>query len=340
MRLVFLVTFLGFSITAQAVPSGFEEAYEEHNRESEINNSISFNRYYRHNEINSYLKELASNYPDLVTLQSIGKSYEGRDLTTIKISSGGTSTKPAILIDAGIHAREWIAPAMALYIISQLVENNAANSGMTDAVDWYILPVLNPDGYEFSHAYNRTWRKTRSRSNASTCIGVDGNRNFNFHWMEAGASNNPCNDDYAGPYAFSEPETRALRDFALANSQQIKLYLSLHTHGGYILYPWGYEDALPSDWKTLHSLAEMANAAYVEAGGESYIIGGSTNALYAAAGGAHDYMKGVAGVALSYTIELTNTEHKHEIPAELIEPTVTRLFAIIRVYGTYVKENF
>ena len=68
----------------------------------------------------------------------------------IKISSGGNGNRPAILIDAGIHAREWIAPAMALYIIQQLVENNAANSDLTDGVDWFIIPVLNPDGYEYS----------------------------------------------------------------------------------------------------------------------------------------------------------------------------------------------
>lgn len=72
-------------------------------------------------------------------------------MTVIKISSGGGGTRPAVLVDGGIHAREWIAPAMVLYIINQLVENSTANSALTDAVDWYILPVLNPDGYEYSH---------------------------------------------------------------------------------------------------------------------------------------------------------------------------------------------
>ena len=96
------------------------------------------------------MKELAASHPNLVSLQSIGKSYEGRDLLMIKISSGG-SGNPAVLVDAGIHAREWIAPAMALYIINQLVENNAKNSDLTTGLDWYILPVLNPDGYEYSH---------------------------------------------------------------------------------------------------------------------------------------------------------------------------------------------
>jgi len=102
-------------------------------------------------QINAYLQELAQNYPQLVTLETIGQSYQGRDMIVIKISSGGGGTRPVVLVDAGIHAREWVAPGMALYIINQLVENNAANSALTDAVDWYILPVLNPDGYEYSH---------------------------------------------------------------------------------------------------------------------------------------------------------------------------------------------
>jgi len=90
------------------------------------------------------------NYPQLVTLETIGKSYEGRDMIVLKISSGGGGTRPVVLVDGGIHAREWVAPGMALYIIYQLVENSAANSNLTNGVDWYILPVLNPDGYEYS----------------------------------------------------------------------------------------------------------------------------------------------------------------------------------------------
>ena len=102
-------------------------------------------------QMNAYLRQLASDYPHLLTLKNIGKSYEGRDMLVAKISSGGNKKRPAILIDAGIHGREWIAPAMALYIIYNLVDKNSLNSDLTDSVDWYILPVLNPDGYEYSH---------------------------------------------------------------------------------------------------------------------------------------------------------------------------------------------
>ncbi len=63
----------------------------------------------------------------------------------------------------GIHAREWIAPITALYVVDRLVEafRSGSDSDVT-AVDWYIMPMLNPDGYEYSHTTDRLWRKNRA----------------------------------------------------------------------------------------------------------------------------------------------------------------------------------
>lgn len=67
----------------------------------------------------------------------------------IKISRRDKRYKPAIFIDGGMHAREWIAPAQVLYIIDQLVKN-PDNKELYANVDWYLLPVVNPDGYEYT----------------------------------------------------------------------------------------------------------------------------------------------------------------------------------------------
>nr|CAD7266361.1 unnamed protein product [Timema shepardi] len=111
---------------------------------------ISFDSYLRYDQIRAYLLQLATNYPTLVTVENIGFTYEGRPIVIAKISSGGQGSRPVIAIEAGIHAREWIAPATAVYIINQLVENSE-NSDLISNVDWHIVPVTNPDGYEFSH---------------------------------------------------------------------------------------------------------------------------------------------------------------------------------------------
>ena len=51
----------------------------------------------------------------------------------------------------GILAREWISPATVTWIMSELVENNAAHPQYTQNLDWYFMPVINPDGYEYTH---------------------------------------------------------------------------------------------------------------------------------------------------------------------------------------------
>ncbi|XP_049962039.1 carboxypeptidase B-like [Schistocerca serialis cubense] len=300
---------------------------------------ISFTEYLRYDEILQYLLDLASNYSDTVTVESIGNSYAGRDLDIIKISSGGDDTRPVILIDAGIHAREWIAPAAALYVINQLVEN-PAESALTDNVDWHIVPVLNPDGYEYTFKEDRMWRKTRS-TEITGCVGVDGNRNFNFHWNETGSSNDPCSDTYAGPMDFSEVETSYLRNHINRNIDRIKLYLTFHSYGPYMLYPWGYTSELPDDWETLDALGQEAIEAQQAAGGPNYTIGSIYNVMYAASGVSNDWVKGVAGVNLSFTLELPGGgDTGFDPPASDILSIVTPFFEAIRVFGQYVADNY
>jgi len=116
----------------------------------------------------------------LVSLETIGQSYEGRDLVVIKICRGGCDGKKIMWVDSGdmknysdynktcslaIHAREWIGPAVSLYIVDKLVRGELPDGDFDPAViddlAWYILPVWNTDGYAFSWTDNRQWRKTR-----------------------------------------------------------------------------------------------------------------------------------------------------------------------------------
>lgn len=202
---------------------------------------LDFSTYYRFNDINKIIERLAKANPQLVTVQQIGSSYQGRPMKTITISNSNNSTvkKNSIFIDAGIHAREWIAPATSLYVIHQLVENYNENQDILNNFDVIILPVLNPDGYEYSHTKNRLWRKTRKPNN-EMCSGTDGNRNFDFHWGEVGASSDPCAETYRGRSGFSEPETVALKGVLEEIKIECKFYLTLHSYGQYLLYPWGY----------------------------------------------------------------------------------------------------
>lgn len=206
------------------------------------NGRLGTERYYTHDEINAYIDELAELYSTRVFVKRVGKSYEGRWLKTIKITNGdGRANKNVILMDGGFHAREWIAHASVLYAIGELVNNHEAHAQLLLDYDWVILPVVNADGYAYTHqsADTRLWRKTRQPSSAS-CIGTDPNRNFGFHWNETGASPDPCSETYAGPKAFSEPEAIVVRDLIHSLAERGKMYLTVHSYGNYILYPWGY----------------------------------------------------------------------------------------------------
>ncbi|KAG4072020.1 hypothetical protein HA402_010957 [Bradysia odoriphaga] len=266
--------------------------------------SIKFNQYYRYDEIVEYLDDLAKSYPKLVTVGTIGKSFECRDIKSITISDGQRSngTKSTILVDAGIHAREWIAPATALYIIHELVENYSENQKLLENLNWIVVPVLNPDGYEYTHTQERFWRKTRKPT--GNCAGTDANRNFDYHWSEIGSSSNPCSDTFHGKNAFSEPETIALRDLMHSIRGECKFYLTLHSYGQYLLYPWGYTESLPVKWKDIDDVAKAGAKAIRRATGSRYTVGSSTNVLYAAAGGSDDYALGVAQIPISITMEL------------------------------------
>lgn len=82
-----------------------------------------------------------------------------------KIGKPANVTKPAVWIDAGIHAREWIAPATAVYLIYKLTEKPSLEpeiDAMLTKFDWYIMPIVNPDGYLYTWWSNRLWRKNRA----------------------------------------------------------------------------------------------------------------------------------------------------------------------------------
>ena len=174
---------------------------------------------------------------------------------------------------------------------------------------------MNPDGYEYSRNYDRMWRKTRSKNPGSSCIGTDANRNWGYKWGGKGASMNPCRDTYRGPYAFSEPETVAVRDFVLARCNNIALYLTFHSYGQMVLFPWAYE---PLDHSGEAELQRVGQIAATAMGGE-YRVGASAKVLYQSSGITDDWAKGVAGINYTFTIELPDKgDHGFILPASQI----------------------
>lgn len=138
----------------------------------------------------------------------------------------------AIWIDGGIHAREWITPAAVAYIANDLLKTWTKQSPQIQCINWHIVVVLNPDGYEFSHQNgNRFWQKNRNSKLGGDCIGVDLNRNFGHYWVASGSFKDQCNENYSGLNAFSEPETEAVRRFFNGTNEKFCGFLSFQSFG-------------------------------------------------------------------------------------------------------------
>uniref|UniRef100_A0A6M2E0H8 Zinc carboxypeptidase A 1 n=1 Tax=Xenopsylla cheopis TaxID=163159 RepID=A0A6M2E0H8_XENCH len=265
-----------------------------------------FNDFYQHAQINSYLDSLSKNYPDYVLVRDEGKSYEGRVIKSILISNNKHARNNTLMIlDGGIHAREWISPAFCMYITQMLVEYRTEHLDMLKNTDWLIVPLVNPDGYEYTHTTERFWRKTRRLNQGTKCIGVDGNRNYDHHWGEGPNLDDPCSEIYAGPSPASESEVKIIsRIMELEARKNKTVYLSFHSYGYWILYPWSYTEEPAPRKHQLQRIGELAATAIHRNGGGIYKVGNTVDLLYAAPGGSHDYALGEAGIDISMTFEL------------------------------------
>lgn len=101
--------------------------------------------------IEKWMEGIVSQFPKQVSTFTIGKSLEGRDIKGLKISY--KSGNKGVFIESNIHAREWITSATITWFIDQLLHSQKpAVRDMAENLDWHIIPVLNVDGFAFTHA--------------------------------------------------------------------------------------------------------------------------------------------------------------------------------------------
>lgn len=159
--------------------------------------------------------------------------------------------------------------------------------------------------------------------------------------MEGGSSSDECSEIYAGPEPFSEPETKGFRDFVLKRKDNIKLYLTLHSYGCFILYPWSFPAPPCADAPELQKLGLMVSRAIEHVNGRKYTVGSSRNILYEASGNSEDWVKGFAGVPLAFAMELPGGGIEgFDIAADQIIDVASETFEGLRIFHQYVVEKF
>jgi len=132
--------------------------------------SVNFDRFYRYAELTDLLKAFATEFPQLVSFESIGRSHEGRDIwlaTVTNRASGAASEKPAFWVDGNIHSTEVAASVACIYFLKYLVENHDKDPDVARALDtraFYVCPRINPDGAEWALADKPKYVRSSTRS--------------------------------------------------------------------------------------------------------------------------------------------------------------------------------
>jgi hypothetical protein len=204
--------------------------------------------------IKAQLRRIHAAYPELTQLKTIGRSVQKRPILAMRITNEKSGQdKPQVLYLTTHHAREWVATQMGMRLINYLTEKYGASARVTDlldSVEIWVVPVANPDGYQYTFTNERLWRKNLRDNDGDGQItlldGVDLNRNFATHWGYDNEGSSPSWQDatYRGPAPNSEPETQAVVDFI--ESKDFKYAISYHTAGNLILYPEGWQVSTPS----------------------------------------------------------------------------------------------
>ncbi|KAI8036814.1 hypothetical protein M5D96_010124 [Drosophila gunungcola] len=282
--------------------------------------------------IYEWLDKMAEKYPERVTVLDMGTSTQGNAIKGIKLSS--SPDNKAIFIESGIHAREWIAPAAATYIINQLLTSQDPRvQRLAQDYNWIVFPCVNPDGYKYTFEHDRMWRKNRQLF--GTCRGVDLNRNYPDHWNTTGSSSDPTRYDFAGPSAGSELETQRLIQFIRSNvaKEQIKTYIALHSYSQMLMFPYGYTKDRVSNYDDLQEFGKRASEAIKAESGRDYVSGSLYETIYPSSGGSMDWAHSEAGIPIAYTFELRgppDSEDLFILPDVEIQPTASEAFTAIR----------
>ena len=259
--------------------------------------------YYTFSEMTTEMNNLVSAFPGLVQKTSIGLSIEGRNIWCLKISdnvSTDENNEPEVLYLGLQHAREAITGTSLIFFAQYLAQNYGSNQAVTDLVnnrEIFVVPCTNPDGYVYNEVNDPGGggMQRKNRRNVGSDVtgqkGVDLNRNYGVDWADCAGASSSCGssntsmETYWGASAFSEPETRAIRDLCYARN--FVAAFDQHCSGPYYSLPFGRRSyhtmsALDQDfYKFIPALMGKYNG---HRAGDSY-----ATVQYEVAGGAKDW---------------------------------------------------
>lgn len=282
-------------------------------------------------ETSATLEALAAAHPNLARLVDIGDSWnkirfgpqQGHDLRVFVLTNAARGgDKFRLTVIGALHAREYVTAELALRFAEELLQGYGTDPAITWLLDHgevHILPHANPDGRVLAEE-GLLWRKNTNNdlcSNASppNAYGVDLNRNSSFQWNACigCSSDQPCAETYRGAHPASEPEVKAIQAYlasiypdmraealdAAAPDTTPGIFISLHSYGRLVLYPWGWTSVRAPNAEGLETLARR----FADRLDYHACQAGTPFCLYPTDGTTDDWAYGTLGVP-SFTFEL------------------------------------
>ena len=206
---------------------------------SHTNVNIDFSKYHHYDDLTKFLHDMVEKYPEISKLHTIGKSVNNRDLLAIQITDnveGVEPGEPMFKYVGNMHGNEAVGREILIYLIQYLLENYEKDDRVTTLVkntNIYIMPTMNPDGFENAKEGQCAGDIGRGNQNL-----VDLNRNFP--------------DQFSGsPMKAIQPETRALMNWIEGQ----KFVLSANLHGGSVVASYPFDDSANHQMEGKYSAA-------------------------------------------------------------------------------------
>ena len=274
-------------------------------------------------EINQRMKDLKKSLENMrnVSLMTIGDSIETNPIKLLSISplSELRVMPPLVWVVCGVHAREWTVPYTCLQFLEKLKSIfQSTEDNILGFLRYKFILVANPDGYIYSMSGERMARKNRHTGYCSENDGVDINRNFPVGFEKTADF---CSDHYAGPEAFSEPESRAIRDSLAADVPW--LFLSVHGNGQVWSVPYAYKNSTAP-------LAKISEMKFVvekieEKFGTLYRSGSSSQTMYLVGGTLMDWVYEHLKVSRTFLLELKSIYPDDEAGINHFQPPLNEV---------------